>query len=91
MNLTPKLIGSKVPLKNKNQNELINENSFGKQCRAQKQNELDRPKKTTNNPLRLLVGKNVFLDIHNSFKMLNKVKECMNLIDAVNISKLFNF
>ncbi len=35
------------------------------------------------NPLRLLVGKLVFLDLNSSYKPLNKVKECLNLIDAV--------
>ncbi|RNA06659.1 POU class transcription factor 1 isoform X4 [Brachionus plicatilis] len=82
MNQTPKLVGSKEPLKNKNQNELMNGSMFGKQVRPQKQISQDQPQKASNNPLRLLVGKLVFLDIHNSYKMLNKVKECMNLIDA---------
>lgn len=87
MNQTPKLVGSKEPLKNKNQNELMNGSMFGKQVRPQKQISQDQPQKASNNPLRLLVGKLVFLDIHNSYKMLNKVKECMNLIDAVNLTE----
>ena len=38
---------------------------------------------TSGNPLRSLVGKIVFLDL-NSYKLSEKVKECLNLIGAVN-------
>ncbi len=34
------------------------------------------------NPLRLLVGKSVFLDL-NSYKPLSKVRECLSLIGSV--------
>ena len=38
--------------------------------------------KQSSNPLRLLDNKLVFLDL-NTYKMLNKVKECLRLIDVV--------
>ena len=43
---------------------------------------------STSNPLRLLVGKLVFLDLNSSYKPLSKVKECLSLIGAV--SKFLN-
>ena len=41
-------------------------------------------KKQTSNPLRLLVGKLVFLDLTVTYKPINKIKECLSLIEAVN-------
>lgn len=35
------------------------------------------------NPLILLVGKLVFLDLNSTYKPLNKVKQCLNQIGAV--------
>lgn len=81
--LTP---NSKLPLKNKNQNDLnqtphknTDKNEFSKQINPQHHQQ----QQSSSNPLRLLVGKLVFLDIQNSFKQLNKVKECLTLIEAV--------
>lgn len=37
----------------------------------------------SSNPLVKLVGKLVFLDLTSSYKPLSKVKQCMNLINAV--------
>ncbi|CAF0745024.1 unnamed protein product [Brachionus calyciflorus] len=74
---------SKLPLKNKNQNDLTNSPMFGKPNLSHKPLDNSQPpQKTSTNPLRLLVGKLVFLDIQNSYKLLNKVKECLNLIEA---------
>ena len=44
------------------------------------------------NPLKQLVNKNVFLDLNGSQKIASKLKECLQLIDAVNIfeSKAIN-
>lgn len=83
MNQTANKAGSKVPLKNKNQNELTNEYTFGKLDQIHKKTDHEQSKKSGTNPLRLLIGKVVFLDINNSYKILNKVKECMKLVDAV--------
>lgn len=41
------------------------------------------PKRQSSNPLVLLVGKLVFLDLNSSYKPLSKVKRCLNLIGAV--------
>ena len=38
---------------------------------------------TSGNPLRKLVGKLVYLDLNNSYKHKNKVKECLQFIEAV--------
>ncbi len=46
--------------------------------------------KSSSNPLILLVGKMVFLDLNSSYKPLNKVKQCLNLIGAVS-SRLIVF
>ena len=40
-------------------------------------------RRESSNPLVLLVGKLVFLDLNSSYKPLSKVKQCMNLIGAV--------
>lgn len=40
-------------------------------------------KKHSSNPLRLLVGKLVFLDLTVNYKPINKIKECLSLIEAV--------
>lgn len=40
------------------------------------------PKRQSSNPLVLLVGKLVFLDLNSSYKPLSKVKRCLNLIGA---------
>ena len=37
----------------------------------------------TPNPLRLFVDQTIFLDLNESCKQLNKVKECLKLIGAV--------
>lgn len=83
MNQTSKKVVTKVPLKNKNQNELTKGCAFENLDRTNKQIDHEQSKKPLNNPLRLLIGKIVFLDINNSYKVLNKVKECMKLINAV--------
>lgn len=36
------------------------------------------------NPLRSLAGKIVFLDLNNSYKSLEQMKECLRLVGAVN-------
>lgn len=41
------------------------------------------PSRQSSNPLVKLVGKLVFLDLTSSYKPLSKVKQCMNLINAV--------
>lgn len=38
--------------------------------------------------LNILSGKLVYLDLNSNYKSLNKVKECLSLIGAVNIIKL---
>lgn len=35
------------------------------------------------NPLRVLMGKLVFLDLPNSGKLLNQVRECLSYVDVV--------
>ena len=35
------------------------------------------------NPLRVLMGKQVFLDLPNSGKLLNQVRECLSYVDVV--------
>lgn len=96
---TAKLVAAspKMPLKNKNQNDLISTNTnststanklVDKTPQKQKQDS-NHPQQqqnqngTSSNPLRLLVGKLVFLDIQNSNKLLSKVKECLRIIEAV--------
>jgi hypothetical protein len=51
--------------------------------KLEKQVTAECPKERQSNPLRLLVGKVVYLDISSSYKLLNKVKECLNLIEVV--------
>ena len=46
--------------------------------------------KQSSNPLILLVGKLVFLDLNSSYKPLNKVKQCLNLIGAVSFGLFIN-
>ena len=47
--------------------------------------------KQSSNPLILLVGKLVFLDLNSSYKPLNKVKQCLNLIGAVSYGFFYYF
>lgn len=52
--------------------------------------ELDsQPKSSSRNPLKNLVGKFVFLDLNNSSKLFNRVKECLILIEAVSRTLFF--
>jgi hypothetical protein len=41
------------------------------------------PASTTTNPLALLEGKVVFLDLSSSYKLIKKLKECLNIFDVV--------
>lgn len=60
-------------------------------CKTQTmlETELDKqPSQTparSKNPLRNLVGKLVFLDINNANKLSSRVRECLNLIEAVSL------
>ena len=40
---------------------------------------------SSSNPLKQLVGKSVYLDLNNSYKLLKKVKECLSYIEAVSL------
>lgn len=44
---------------------------------------------TSKNPLRVLMGKQVFLDLPNSGKLLNQVRECLSYVDVVSCYSKF--
>jgi hypothetical protein len=46
-------------------------------------NQRNNVERQSSNPLVKLVGKLVFLDLTSSYKPLGKVKQCMNMINAV--------
>jgi hypothetical protein len=61
------------------------------QSQSQSQSQVTSGEKTStgSNPLRLLVNATVFLDLNSSYKPINKVKSCLQQIDAV-IYSIFN-